>query len=190
MNLPHSYEELFLDHSNLLELYETCFTHKQAYTDSRPPLEEPFTVAARFSRVRLTIHCSQVGYNNVARDDILIVCRSLRHLLLKKHVTVATLQGDRPGVPLANVRGFLPARKLLSGCESLCCQSITFEGFATEDTSELAQLITDDEHVNDVYGVQRALPYSDDEISDQEYLTTLEAACDVDYNCSQPCGDS
>lgn len=76
----------------------------------------------------------------------------------------------------------LPARKLLSGCRYLRCQSVTFEGFASQDTSELVQLITSDELVYDVFGMQRDLLYSMSGIADQEYLKTLEAAYDIDYD--------
>jgi len=182
IELPDVYEKWFIDDPSLLELYETRFSHKPPYNDSKSLLEEPLTVAERFSHVRLTIDCTENGYNNVVRSEILTVCRSLRHFLLRKHVTIVTLQGNKPDVLLANLRRMLPARKLLSGCRYLRCQSVTFEGFATQDTSELVQLITGDEHVYDVFGMQRALLYSKGGKPDQEYLKTLEAAYDIDYN--------
>lgn len=54
----------------------------------------------------------------------------------------------------------LSVHKLLSGCKYLRCQSVTFEDFVSHDTSELAQLITGDEPVYDVLGMQCALLYS------------------------------
>ncbi|KAK5089657.1 hypothetical protein LTR70_006534 [Exophiala xenobiotica] len=182
IELPDIYERWFVDDSSLLEVYETRSSHKLRYNDSKSLLEEPLTVAEKFSHVRLTIHCDEDGYNNVVRGDILTACRSLRHFLLKKHMTIVTLQGNKPGVLLANVRGMLPARKLLSGCRYLRCRSVTFEGFATQDTSELMQLITGDQYVYDVFGMQRALLYSNGGIADQEYLKTLEAAYDINYD--------
>jgi len=177
IGLPHDREYWFMNDSSLLDQCEMCSIRRLPI--GVPKLEEPLTAAAKISHVRLTILCDGgIIEDNTTRSLVLTACRSLRRFLVKKRPTLVILKKHEP---LGSIAGTLPVRKLLSGSKYLRCQSITFEGFASHDTSELAQLITGDEPVYDVLGMQCALLYSPNQVLDEEYLKTLEAAYDVDY---------